>query len=150
MVVVVVVVVSIIIIIIIIVVVIVIIIIIIVINVVFVDLLDLSCHRHLFVLQVFMGNTDSNTEVRHIIQPTTAMYFMVKPISWHGAVAMRLGLLGCQGKDSHSNINILLIIVIVKVMVAMVMVVMAVNFVVKPHQLARRCRHETGSPRLPG
>ena len=63
---------------------------------------------------------------------------------------MRLGLLGCQGKDSHSNINILLMIVIVKVMVVMMKVMMAMNFVVTPHQLARRCRHETGSSRLPG
>ncbi|KAK7109139.1 mucin-5B-like [Littorina saxatilis] len=46
--------------------------------------------------KVFKANSDSSTEVRQTIQPTTARFFMIKPVAWHGAIAIRLGLLGCQ------------------------------------------------------
>lgn len=47
--------------------------------------------------QIFSGSVDSKTPVKSIFTtPIEAKIFRIYPISWHGAIALRAELLGCQ------------------------------------------------------
>ena len=51
-----------------------------------------------FVLQVFLGNSDSGTVVTHVlIPPIKARYVRLIPVEWHNYISLRMELYGCLG-----------------------------------------------------
>ena len=55
----------------------------------------------LIFLQVFAGNNDRNSVVRHnLTELITSRYIRVKPTKWHNHISMRLELYGCYGTAS--------------------------------------------------
>ena len=55
----------------------------------------------LIFLQVFAGNNDRNSVVRHnLTKLITSRYIRLKPTKWHNHISMRLELYGCYGNAS--------------------------------------------------
>ena len=53
-------------------------------------------------LQIFDGNSDSNTVVRHnLTKVITARYIRFQPTVWHVLASMRVELYGCFGNVSE-------------------------------------------------
>ena len=51
------------------------------------------------ILQVFEGNTDSDTKVAHTFDRVTGKFIRVYPLTWSGDMAcMRMDIGGCSGK----------------------------------------------------
>ena len=50
-------------------------------------------------MQIFQGNTDTDTIVYHDLYPIIeARYIRVLPTNWHEHISMRMELYTCQGK----------------------------------------------------
>ena len=64
--------------------------------------------------QVFQGNSDRDTIVRHAIDPVIkARFIRVRPVTWHIHVSMRMELYGCYGNSMiHIRVNCVVITVI--------------------------------------
>ena len=49
-------------------------------------------------LQVFIGNSDTDTVVKHpLTPPIKARYVRLTPTAWSGHISMRMELYGCLG-----------------------------------------------------
>ena len=58
----------------------------------------------LIYLQVFAGNNDRNTAVRHnLTKHITSRYIRLKPTKWHNHISVRLELYGCYGKNASCH-----------------------------------------------
>ena len=64
------------------------------------DFTDVECGR------IFDGNSDQNTKVRnYFTTPLKARYIRVNPVTWHGYVAMRLGVLTCETSCKNDKLD---------------------------------------------
>ncbi|RUS78725.1 hypothetical protein EGW08_013512, partial [Elysia chlorotica] len=55
--------------------------------------------------QVFKANTDSDSKEKILFAPVNAKSVMVKPLSWHNNIALRLQVLGCEPSNQPMNPN---------------------------------------------
>ena len=63
-------------------------------------------HIHLYLFQLFLGNTDRTTIVKHFLKrPIQARYVRINPRAWHGIhICMRFEIFGCkEGKNIGHN-----------------------------------------------
>ena len=54
-------------------------------------------HCIFFVLQIFVGNSDHDTVVRHVLkEPFITKQLTIRPITWKENVGLRMELYGCK------------------------------------------------------
>ena len=69
------------------------------------DSISALFHIHLYLFQLFLGNTDRTTIVKHFLKrPIQARYVRINPRAWHGIhICMRFEIFGC--KEGKNNVH---------------------------------------------